>query len=220
MNIIKHIREDFSSVYERDPAARNVWEIIFCYSGLHALAFYRLSHWLWTHHLKLLGRMLSTFARFLTGIEIHPGATIGRRFFIDHGMGVIIGETTEVHDDVTIYQGVTLGGTSWTKGKRHPTLEDNVVVGAHAVVLGPLTIGRHSKIGSGSVVVHDVPPHSTVVGIPAKVVHRREEPTDPNLKKQEVLEHGTLPDPFTDAIDGLRGRLEELERRLSKVEGA
>ncbi len=144
--------------------------------------------------------------RWLTGIEIHPGAKIGRRFFIDHGMGVVIGETTEIGDDVMLYQGVVLGGTSWNKGKRHPTLQNHVVVGAHAIVLGPITIGNNSKIGSGSVVVHDVPPHSTVVGIPGKVVHRRDE----SMPHSE-LEHGTLPDPYGDAIRALDERVKELE---------
>lgn len=200
------------SVYERDPAARNWLEIVLCYDGLHALAAYRVCNLLWRCHLKTLARFLSTIARWLTGIEIHPGARIGKRFFIDHGMGVVIGETTEIKDDVMLYQGVVLGGTSWSKGKRHPTLEENVVVGAHAVVLGPITIGRNSKIGSGSVVISDVPPHSTVVGIPGKVVHRRDE----NLPHSQ-LEHGTLPDPFSDAILGLTERVVNLENQIKKL---
>lgn len=208
MTLFKHIREDIKMVRERDPASRNLLEILLCYPGLKALAFHRMANWLWRHHLKLLARCLSELARWFTGIEIHPGATIGRRFFIDHGMGIVIGETTEIHNDVSIYQGVTLGGTSWKKGKRHPTVEQHVVVGAHASVLGPITIGEGSKIGSGSVVVHDVPPHSTVVGIPGKVV-RRAEPNDPEAE----LAHGTLPDPFGDAIRALDERLKRLEGR-------
>ncbi|MBI2092529.1 MAG: serine O-acetyltransferase [Deltaproteobacteria bacterium] len=203
---LKSIGEDFSSIYDRDPAARNWLEILLCYSGFHVLISHRITHLLWRCRLKTLARFISTLTRWLTGIEIHPGAKIGRRFFIDHGMGVVIGETTEIGDDVMLYQGVVLGGTSWNKGKRHPTLQNNVVVGAHAIVLGPITIGNNSKIGSGSVVVHDVPPHSTVVGIPGKVVHRRDE----SMPHSE-LEHGTLPDPYGDAIRALDERVKELE---------
>jgi serine O-acetyltransferase len=206
LKFIKSIGEDFSSIYDRDPAARNWLEILLCYSGFHVLVSHRINHFLWCCHLKTLARFLSTLTRWLTGIEIHPGAKIGRRFFIDHGMGVVIGETTEIGDDVMLYQGVVLGGTSWNKGKRHPTLQNHVVVGAHAIVLGPITIGNNSKIGSGSVVVHDVPPHSTVVGIPGKVVHRRDE----SMPHSE-LEHGTLPDPYGDAIRALDERVKELE---------
>ncbi|MBI2974381.1 MAG: serine O-acetyltransferase [Deltaproteobacteria bacterium] len=203
---LKSIGEDFSSIYDRDPAARNWLEILLCYSGFHVLISHRITNLLWRCRLKTLARFISTLTRWLTGIEIHPGAKIGRRFFIDHGMGVVIGETTEIGDDVMLYQGVVLGGTSWNKGKRHPTLQNNVVVGAHAIVLGPITIGNNSKIGSGSVVVHDVPPHSTVVGIPGKVVHRRDE----SMPHSE-LEHGTLPDPYGDAIRALDERVKELE---------
>ncbi|MBI4212234.1 MAG: serine O-acetyltransferase [Deltaproteobacteria bacterium] len=205
-NIWHAIREDFSMVFERDPAARSKLEIIFCYPGIHALVLHRLAHRLWCADLKLLARFLSHVGRFLTGIEIHPGATIGRRFFIDHGMGVVIGETAEVGDDVVLYQGVTLGGTSWNKGKRHPTIEDRVVIGSGAIVLGNIRIGHDSRIGASSVVIHDAPSHSTIVGIPGKVLHRDE-------KNGGQLEHGTLPDPYADAIRGLEKRITELEKK-------
>ena len=157
-------------VFERDPAARNTWEVITCYPGFHALLIHRLAHGLWNAGFKWLARFASHCGRWMTGIEIHPGATIGRRFFIDHGMGVVIGETAEIGDDCTLYHGVTLGGTSWNKGKRHPTLGNGVVIGAGAKVLGPITIGAHAKIGSNAVVVKDVPPGATAIGIPARVV--------------------------------------------------
>jgi serine O-acetyltransferase len=216
--LLKVIRDDLAMVFERDPAARSKLEIVLCYPGLHALIFYRLAHYLWNHHLKLLGRLLSHFARWVTGIEIHPGAKIGQRFFIDHGMGVVVGETTEIGDDVMLYQGVTLGGTTWTKGKRHPTLEDRVVVGAGAILLGPIRIGHDSRIGSSSVVIHDVPPLSTVVGIPGKVVHRREPILVEGEEHHYDLAHGTLPDPFGDAIDGLRRSIQEIHARLIALE--
>lgn len=204
--MFSRIKRNLSFVFEKDPAARSYWEILLCYSGIHALALHRVSHWLWNHGLKLPARCLSTMTRFLTGIEIHPGAQIGHRVLIDHGMGVVIGETTVVGDDVTIYQGVTLGGTSIQKGKRHPTIGSHVIIGSHASILGPIKIGDHSKVGSGSLVIHEVPPHSTVVGVPAKVV-RSGAADDQNL--------GTIPDPFTDAIEGLKQRIEKLEQRLS-----
>lgn len=212
-NFFKNIALDMKSIYDRDPAARNWLEVILCYSGVHALISHRFANLLWRCHLKTLARFLSTLSRWWTGIEIHPGAKIGRRFFIDHGMGVVIGETTEIRNDVMLYQGVVLGGTSWSKGKRHPTLEDHVVVGAHAIVLGPVTIGHDSKIGSGSVVIHDVPPHSTVVGVPGKVVHRRDE----NLPHSE-LEHGTMPDPFSEAVNGLNEKIKVLEKKVGEME--
>lgn len=168
--MFEHIKEDIKSVFNRDPAARNTFEILTNYPGLHAIWLHRLSHKLWLAKWFWLGRSLSTFSRWLTGIEIHPGATIGRRFFIDHGMGVVIGETAEIGDDVTLYHGVTLGGTSWNAGKRHPTLQDKVVVGAGAKVLGPITVGKGAKVGSNSVVVRDVPDDATVIGIPGRVV--------------------------------------------------
>ncbi len=168
--MFSRIKEEIAVVFERDPAARNRWEVITCYPGFHALLLHRVAHWFWSANLKWLGRYVSHCTRWLTGIEIHPGATIGRRFFIDHGMGVVIGETAEIGDDCTLYHGVTLGGTSWNKGKRHPTLGEGVVIGAGAKVLGPITIGAHAKIGSNAVVVKDVPPGATAIGIPARVV--------------------------------------------------
>lgn len=218
MGLLATIRDDFAMVFERDPAARSKLEIVLCYPGLHALILYRLAHWLWSHGLKLFARLLSHFARWITGIEIHPGATIGKRFFIDHGMGVVVGETTEIGDDVTLYQGVTLGGTSWSKGKRHPTLEDRVVVGAGAIILGPIAIGHDSRIGSSSVVIHDVPSLSTVVGIPGKVVHRRQPIVDEEGEHHYDLQHATLPDPFGDAIEGLQRSVRELHERLIALE--
>lgn len=218
INLLKVITDDFRMVFERDPAARSKLEIVLCYPGLHSLVIHRVTHALWNNHLKLLARVLSHFSRWITGIEIHPGAKIGKRFFIDHGMGVVIGETAEIGDDVMLYQGVTLGGTSWTKGKRHPTLESDVVVGAGAIILGPITIGRESRIGSSSVVIHDVPPFSTVVGIPGKVVHRRDPIVRPDGEHHYDLQHATLPDPFGDAIEGLRKSVDELNKRLVEVE--
>jgi serine O-acetyltransferase len=164
------LREDIAVVFERDPAARTTWEVLTCYPGLHAVLMHRVSHGLWKANLKWLARFVSHLGRWLTGIEIHPGATIGRRFFIDHGMGVVIGETSEIGEDCTLYHGVTLGGTTWNKGKRHPTLQTNVVVGAGAKILGPITIGSGAKVGSNAVVVKDVPPGATAVGIPARLV--------------------------------------------------
>jgi serine O-acetyltransferase len=168
----KQFREDIACVFERDPAARNTFEVLTTYPGVHAILHHRIAHWLWRKGLKWLARVLSTFSRWMTGIEIHPGATIGRRFFIDHGMGVVIGETAEIGDDCTLYHGVTLGGTSWKKGKRHPTLLDGVVVGAGAKVLGPITVGKEARIGSNAVVTKDVPEGVTVVGIPGRIVRK------------------------------------------------
>lgn len=219
LNLIRTIKDDFQMIFERDPAARSKAEIVLCYPGLHALVCHRVASVLWNHNFKLIARLISHLTRWVTGIEIHPGAKIGKRFFIDHGMGVVVGETTEVGDDVTLYQGVTLGGTSWSKGKRHPTLEDRVVVGAGAIVLGPVRIGHDSRIGSSSVVVHDVPPLSTVVGIPGKVVHRRDPIVHEGQEHNYDLQHATLPDPFTDAIEGLRKSVDELNRRLTGLEG-
>jgi serine O-acetyltransferase len=168
--MLARLREDIAVVFERDPAARTTWEVLTCYPGLHAILLHRLSHALWNARFKWLARFVSHLARWLTGIEIHPGATIGRRFFIDHGMGVVIGETSEIGQDCTLYHGVTLGGTTWNKGKRHPTLLNNVVVGAGAKILGPITVGDGAKVGSNAVVVKDVPAGSTAVGIPARLV--------------------------------------------------
>ncbi|MEL0131475.1 MAG: serine O-acetyltransferase, partial [Betaproteobacteria bacterium] len=164
------IKEEISVVFDRDPAARSAWEVITCYPGFHAMLMHRLAHRIWNMRFRWLARWISSVSRWLTGIEIHPGASIGRRFFIDHGMGVVIGETSIIGDDCTLYHGVTLGGTSWEKGKRHPTLEDGVVVGAGAKVLGPITVGRAAKIGSNAVVVRDVPNGATAIGIPARIV--------------------------------------------------
>lgn len=172
--MFESIKEDIQSVFNRDPAARNAFEVLTTYPGLHAVLMHRLNHWLWNLGLCWFARLLSTLTRWLTGIEIHPAARIGRRFFIDHGMGVVVGETAEIGDDCTLYHGVTLGGTTWEKGKRHPTLKDNVVVGAGAKVLGPITIGRGARIGSNAVVVKDVPEEATVVGIPGHIVHPAE----------------------------------------------
>ncbi|WP_084675024.1 serine O-acetyltransferase [Hippea jasoniae] len=205
------IKEDIEVVFERDPAARSIPEVIFCYPGLHALWFHRVAHFLWEHNFKFAGRFLSHISRFLTGIEIHPGAKIGRRFFIDHGMGVVIGETAEIDDDVTLYQGVTLGGTSLKKVKRHPTVGKNVVVGSGAKVLGALKIGDNSKIGSGSVVIRDVPENSTVVGIPAKVVQKEK------TQKKIDLEHTKLPDVEGKVIRYLLHRIEELEKEITAL---
>ncbi|HEV8341130.1 MAG TPA: serine O-acetyltransferase [Candidatus Binatia bacterium] len=209
------LKEDIRVVFERDPAARNIWEIIFTYPGFHALFFYRVSHFLWDKGFKGLGRFVSHIGRFLTGIEIHPGAKIGRRFFIDHGMGVVIGETAEIANDVTIYQGVTLGGTSLRKEKRHPTVEDWVLVGVDATVLGPVTIGRNSKIGSGSVVLTDVPPNSTVVGIPGRVV--KAEGVDRDAAPVIDLEHHRLPDPVAKVIGTLVDYIQKLEKRVNDL---
>lgn len=206
------IIEDIRTVFTKDPAARSIAEVITCYPGLHALWLHRIANFLWRHHLRLLARMLSHCNRFLTGIEIHPGAKIGRRFFIDHGAGVVIGETTEIGNDVLLYQGVVLGGTSLKKGKRHPTLEDNVVVGAGAVVLGAINIGNGARIGSGSVVVKAVPPGATVVGIPGRVI-------DEYRKPVLDLEHGRLPDPVAEAIKLVLDEQAKLEQRLGRLEG-
>lgn len=212
------LREDIQSVFDRDPAARSAWEVLTCYPGVHAAITYRFSHWLWGHRLRWLARFVSHLGRILTGIEIHPGATIGRRFFIDHGMGVVIGETAVIGDDVTLYHGVTLGGTSWNKGKRHPTLEKGVVIGAGAKVLGPITIGAGAKIGSNAVVVKDVPPGATAVGNPARVIDAEQA-----LKREEKAEQmgfsayalaSNQDDPLAKAIHGLLDHAVETDRRI------
>jgi serine O-acetyltransferase len=204
------IREQIETVFREDPAAKSSLEILLCYPGVHAALLHRVSHRLYGSGLNLLARLLSQVGRWLTGIEIHPGATIGRRFFIDHGMGVVIGETAEIGDDVLIYQGVTLGGTGKEKGKRHPTLGDGVVVGTGAKVLGNIRIGNHAKIGAGSVVVHPVPDYATVVGIPGRIVRSR---TDSN----EQLEHGKLPDPEGQQLAELFRRMEDMEAQLKSM---
>ncbi|MDM7322269.1 MAG: serine O-acetyltransferase [Gammaproteobacteria bacterium] len=217
------IREDIRSIYARDPAARNAFEILTTYPGLHAVWLHRLCHWLWQHRLRWLARWLSTLGRWLTGIEIHPGAKIGRRFFIDHGMGVVIGETAEIGDDCTIYHGVTLGGTSWKEGKRHPTLENNVVIGAGAKILGPITLGAGCRVGSNAVVLKDVPPGATVVGIPGRVVQQRGEA---NRKREAMAQklgfdaYGVaqdMPDPVAHAINCMLDHIQRLDARIEQL---
>jgi len=209
--VIKMVRSDIQAAFERDPAARSTLEVLFCYPGLHAVWGYRLSHWLWTHHLKLLGRWVSQILRFLTGIEIHPGAKIGEGLFIDHGMGVVIGETAEVGRNVTLYHGVTLGGVSIRKGKRHPTVEDNVVIGAGAKVLGAITVGSGSRIGANAVVVKPVPADSVVVGVPGQVVVR----SQPRSSGVPDLNHDKLPDTLGVAMASVMSRLAALERSMA-----
>jgi serine O-acetyltransferase len=209
--MISSFRQDLQSIFERDPAARSTLEVLICYPGFQAVWGHRLAHWYWIHNLKFLGRWMSQFFRWMTGIEIHPGASIGPRFFIDHGMGVVIGETAEIGADVTLYHGVTLGGVSLSKGKRHPTLEDGVVVGAGAKVLGAITIGKGSRIGANAVVVKSVPPDSVVVGIPGQVVHRSHSHV-PEGKPD--LEHNELPDTVGDTLISLVRRVEKMESQL------
>lgn len=206
--MFKRMREDIRAVFERDPAARTTLEVLLTYPGLHALWFHRLAHWLWLHRLKLVGRAISNLGRSLTGIEIHPGATICNSLFIDHGMGVVIGETAEVGCHVTIYHGVTLGGVSIEKGKRHPTIEDNVVIGAGAKVLGNITIGAGSRIGANAVVVRSVPPNSVVVGVPGQVVVR----SHPQPAALTDLAHDKLPDTIGIALESVMNRLAALEQ--------
>lgn len=206
------MREDIRCIFEQDPAARSTLEVLLTYSGLHAIWAHRVAHALFKRNLRFLARAISQMSRFFTGIEIHPGATIGRRLFIDHGMGVVIGETCEIGDDVTIYQGVTLGGTGKEKGKRHPTIENNVLIATGAKVLGSITIRENSKIGAGSVVLKEVPANSTVVGIPGKVVISN------GVKVKDKLNHQDLPDPVLDKCDQLEQRIKTLEARLAEVE--
>jgi serine O-acetyltransferase len=213
---LKGLREDIRAVFERDPAVRSTWDVVLAYPGFHAIMLHRPAHWLWQKGWTTLARVVSHLARFLTGIEIHPGARIGRRVFIDHGMGVVIGETAEIGNDVTLYQGVSLAGTSTERGKRHPTVEDWVLIGAGAKVLGPITIGRHSRIGAGSVVVNPVPAHATVVGIPGKVVKEggRHQPSGRPIVD---LDHANLPDPVTRMLTTLLDHIEKLEQRLDEI---
>ncbi|WP_020182519.1 MULTISPECIES: serine O-acetyltransferase [unclassified Methylotenera] len=205
--MFNHLKEDISIVFDRDPAARTHFEILTTYPGVHALIMHRISHWFWTKRFYWLGRMLSHIGRWLTGIEIHPGATIGRRVFIDHGMGVVIGETAVIGDDCTLYHGVTLGGTSWNKGKRHPTLETGVVIGAGAKVLGPITIGKNAKIGSNAVVVKDVPDNATAVGIPARILEeekqKKRDDTAQKIGFSAYAVGNDENDPITKAIHSL-----------------
>jgi serine O-acetyltransferase len=220
----RRLREDIHCVFERDPAARNTFEIITTYPGIHALIFHRLNHALWRRGLKWLARFISTLARWLTGIEIHPGARIGRRFFIDHGMGVVIGETAQIGDDCTLYHGVTLGGTSWQKGKRHPTLGNNVVIGAGAKVLGPITVGDNARIGSNSVVLKSVPANATVVGVPGRVVEAA--PSEDEQLRREIARklgfdaYGTtpdLPDPVANAINRMLDHIQIVDRKIEEM---
>lgn len=218
-------KEDIQSVFERDPAARNTFEIVTTYPGLHAVLFHRLSHRLWNIGLKWLARVLSNLARFFTGIEIHPGAVIGRRFFIDHGMGVVIGETAVIGDDCTLYHGVTLGGTSWKKGKRHPTLANNVVVGAGAKVLGPLQIGEGARIGSNAVVLKDVPAGATVVGVPGKLITQQEPDAagghrEALAKKIGFDAYGATkdaPDPVAQAINCMLDHMHVMDKKMQSM---
>jgi len=210
--MIQQLREDIKAIFARDPAARSVAEILIAYPGLHALFFYRIAHWLWLRRRYIPGRLTSHVGRFFTGIEIHPGAIIGKAFFIDHGMGVVIGETAEIGDNVTLYHGVTLGGTTWQKGKRHPTIGNNVVVGAGAKILGPITIGDNTRVGANSVVVSDIPSNSVVVGIPGKVVFRVEG------DRKIALDKEFMPDPQARAITSLLERVTALEEKLNQPE--
>jgi serine O-acetyltransferase len=213
-SLLRTLHSDVEAVFDRDPAARTLLEVLVCYPGLHAVWGYRLAHWLWGHNFKLFGRWLSQMFRGLTGIEIHPGAKIGPGFFIDHGMGVVIGETSEIGACVTLYHGVTLGGVSLQKGKRHPTLEDDVVVGAGAKVLGAITVGAGSRVGANAVVVKPVPPNSVVVGVPGEIVARSKPRA--NHDKPD-LEHSVMPDVIGDTVIALVGRLEELELEVEAL---
>ena len=219
--MFSHLREDIQSVFDRDPAARTFWEGLTCYPGVHALVSHRLAHWLWMHRLRWLGRLVSHLGRFLTGIEIHPGATVGRRLFIDHGMGVVIGETAVIGDDVTLYHGVTLGGTSWSKGRRHPTLENGVVIGAGAKVLGPITVGALAKVGSNAVVVKNVPARATAVGNPARIIDgemaQKREQMAGQLGFSAYALGGDQDDPLAKAIHGLLDHAVELDRRFDRL---
>jgi serine O-acetyltransferase len=229
--MIKTIIEDVKAIRQRDPAVRSNIEAFLCYPGLHAIIVHKFSHWLYKHNVFLVSRLLSNLMRFFTGIEIHPGATIGRRVFIDHGVGVVIGETAEIGDDVTIYQGVTLGGTGKDTGKRHPTIRENVVISSGAKVLGPFIVGANSKIGAGAVVLKEVPPNCTVVGVPGRIVVKdnkkvkaeigaryigEKEDCKKYLRKEIDLDQIGLPDPVAQEFEWLRCRIERLERELSK----
>lgn len=211
------LKKDIQVVFERDPAAKSALEVILCYSGLHAIWLHRISHYLYKRNWIILPRMISNFARFLTGIEIHPGATIGEGLFIDHGTGVVIGETTELGNNVTLYQGVTLGGTGKEKGKRHPTIGSNVVVASGAKVLGSFKVGDNSKIGAGSVVLKEVPPNSTVVGIPGKIVWHEGKKID-SASSEIDLEHNDLPDPVAEMMLCMQRNMNRLEQRIAQLE--
>ena len=219
------IKEEIQVVFERDPAARSVLETVFTCPGFQAILMHRFNHWLWKKNLCLLARMFAHATRFLTGIEIHPGAVIGRRFFIDHGMGIVIGETAEVGDDVSIYHGVTLGGTTWQKGKRHPTLKDNVVIGAGAKILGPITIGEGTRVGCNAVVVKDTPPGATVVGVPGHVIVKRDD-MDKTANREAMAkkigfeayaERKDMPDPIQNAIDSMLDHMHKTDEELERI---
>src|SRR5580692_7746492 len=212
-HLLSLIREDVTNVMDHDPAAKSRLEVLLCYAGLHAVWFYRMNHWLWNHGLFLLARWLSEVARWLTGIEIHPGARLGRRLFIDHGMGVVIGETSVVGDDVTLYQGVTLGGTGKEHGKRHPTLEDHVVVGGGAKILGNIIVGKNCRIGAGSVVLRNVPENSTVVGVPGHIVFREG-------KRVVITDPKQINDPLSEALASVASEVNKLRERVQQLEGS
>src|SRR5579871_2576752 len=207
------IREDIASVKENDPAARSTLEVVLCYSGLHALWAYRLNHWLWNHNFRLLASWFSQIARLLTGIEIHPAAQIGRRLFIDHGMGVVVGETSIIGDDVTLYQGVTLGGTGKEHGKRHPTIGNGVVIGGGAKILGNITIGKNCRVGAGSVVLRNVPDDSTVVGVPGHIIFR-------NGKRVVITDPKQINDPLSEALAAVAAEVNKLRERVQRLEGS
>src|SRR5208282_3779172 len=211
-HLLSHIREDIATVLDRDPAARSRLEVFLCYSGLHAVWFHRVNHWLWNHRFFLMARLLSQVSRFLTGTEIHPGARLGRRLFIDHALSVVIGETATVGDDVTLYQGVTLGGTGKEHGKRHPTLLDNVVVGSGAKILGNITVGHNCRIGAGSVVLRNVPDNSTVVGVPGHIVFR-------NGKRVVITDPKLIADPLSEALAAVATEVNKLRDRVQQLEG-
>ncbi|MDI3533723.1 MAG: serine O-acetyltransferase [Thermosediminibacterales bacterium] len=214
--MLETIKRDIEVIFERDPAAKSVLEVILCYPGFHALLLHRIAHYFYKKGLVLLPRLISHLNRFLTGIEIHPGAKIGKGFFIDHGMGIVIGETAEIGENVTLYQGVTLGGTGKEKGKRHPTIGNNVVIGAGAKILGPFKVGDNTKIGAGAVVLKEVPPNSTVVGVPGRIVVRNYASVD---FTEIDLKHNELPDPVSEILGCLQRKIKSLENRLEKLEG-
>jgi len=216
--VLKRIRKEIQAVFERDPAAKSLLEVILCYPGLHAILMHRVAHFFYRHKMFLIARSISQISRFLTQIEIHPGAVIGEGLFIDHGAGVVIGETAEIGDNVTIYQGVTLGGTGKEKGKRHPTIGNNVVISTGARILGSFSVGDNSKIGAGSVVLKEVPPNSTVVGVPGKVVARDGVRVDKAEQPLIDLRHDELPDPVAEMMLAMQRQIDELEKRLKEFE--
>ncbi len=216
--MLKGLKKDINAIRNRDPAVRSTLEIILCYPGLHAIIFHRIAHWLYKRKIFLVGRIISGISRFLTGIEIHPGAKIGNGVFIDHGLGVVIGETTEIGDNVTIYQGATLGGTGKEKGKRHPSIDDNVVISAGAKVLGPFRVGKNSKIGAGAVVLKEVPENCTVVGVPGRIVIKDNRKLKANLDEVD-LDQVRLPDPLGQELKCMKARIRKLENYVSKLEG-